>query len=104
LLSLPPTVFLSETTLSELKRIVKESDILKEDDSQWPQPNSDGRQELEIVCGSEHISFVTTKIGSLVDVEGNKDAEGLKTFYFLIQDLRCMIFSLIGLHFKIKPI
>jgi protein mago nashi len=70
-----PAVFLSQSTLSELKRIVVESDILKEDDSQWPNPDADGRQELEIVVGSEHISFVTTKIGSLVDVEGNADAE-----------------------------
>jgi len=62
------------------------------------------RQELEIVCGNEHISFVTSKIGSLVDVEESTDAEGLKIFYFLVQDLRCFVFSLIGLHFKIKPI
>ena len=31
-------------------------------------------------------------------------SSGLKVFYFLIQDLRCAIVSLIGLHFKIKPI
>lgn len=97
-------MFLSSSTLLELKRIVSESDILKEDDSKWPSPDEDGRQELEVVCGSQHISFVTKKIGSLVDVEGSEDGEGLKTFYFLIQDIRCFIFSLIGLHFKIKPI
>ncbi len=28
----------------------------------------------------------------------------LKGFYFLAQDLRCLIFSLISLHFKIKPL
>lgn len=97
-------VYLSPTTLSALKSIVVDSDILKEDDSQWPAPDSDGRQELEVVVGADHISFVTTKIGSLADVEGSKDAEGLKGFYFLIQDIRAMIFSLISLHWKIKPI
>jgi hypothetical protein len=30
---------------------------LREDDTKWPQKNKDGRQELEIRLGSEHISF-----------------------------------------------
>lgn len=29
----------------------------REDDSKWPQKNKDGRQELEIRLGNEHISF-----------------------------------------------
>ena len=95
-------MYLSAATLAELKRIVVDSEIIREDDSAWPPPDSVGRQELEVVLGDQHISFVTSKIGSLVDLESNKDAEGLKIFYFLIQDLRCAIFSLIGLHFKIK--
>jgi protein mago nashi len=40
--------------------------ILKEDDNNWPQPDRVGRQELEIVMGQEHISFTTTKLGSLL--------------------------------------
>ncbi|KAI4829199.1 hypothetical protein KUCAC02_023259 [Chaenocephalus aceratus] len=63
-----------------------------------------GRQELEIVIGDEHISFTTSKIGSLIDVNQSKDPEGLRVFYYLVQDLKCLVFSLIGLHFKIKPI
>ena len=76
--------------------------FFRESDSQWPAPDSVGRQELEVVVGDQHISFVTSKIGSLVDVEDSKDPDGLKLFYFLIQDLRCMVFSLIGMHFKVK--
>ncbi|KAF4533285.1 hypothetical protein B566_EDAN004405 [Ephemera danica] len=75
-----------------------------EDDSLWPQPDRVGRQELEIVIGDEHISFTTSKTGSLVDVNQSKDPEGLRCFYYLVQDLKCLVFSLIGLHFKIKPI
>lgn len=33
-----------------------------------------------------------------------RDPEGLRVFYYLVQDLKCLVFSLIGLHFKIKPI
>ena len=29
----------------------------REDDSKWPQKNKDGRQELEIRLGNDHISF-----------------------------------------------
>ena len=59
---------------------------MAEDDELWPQPDRVGRQvnyclielfvsyhefddnfqELEIVIGDEHISFTTSKIGSLV--------------------------------------
>ena len=33
-----------------------------------------------------------------------RDPEGLRCFYYLIQDLKCFVFALIGMHFKIKPI
>lgn len=97
-------VHLNSCILDQLKKIVVDSEILKEEDNNWPAPDHVGRQEIEIVCNGEHISFVTSKIGSLVDVEDSKDPDGLKVFYFLVQDLRCLVFSLIGLHFKIKPI
>lgn len=94
----------------------------REDDSKWPQKNKDGRQELEIRLGNDHISFEvrpidskaigswtdrlvqTAKIGSLVDVTESADPEGLRVFYYLVQDLKALVFSLIALHFKIKPI
>ncbi len=46
----------------------------------------------------------TAKIGSLVDVTESEDPEGLRVFYYLVQDLKALVFSLISLHFKIKPI
>ncbi|RDW88924.1 hypothetical protein BP6252_00956 [Coleophoma cylindrospora] len=102
----------SSLMVDEIKRIIKMSEIMKysylkalwEDDSKWPQKNKDGRQELEIRMGSEHISFETAKIGSLVDVTESADPEGLRVFYYLVQDLKALVFSLIALHFKIKPI
>lgn len=90
--------------MEELKRIIVDSEIMHEDDRLWPQPDRVGRQELEIVIGEEHISFTTSKTGSLVDVNQSRDPEGLRGFYYLVQDLKCLVFSLIGLHFKIKPI
>ena len=90
--------------MDELKRIIEDSDLLKESDELWPTPDRVGQQELEIVLGDTHISFTTSKIGSLVDVQNSKDPEGLRTFYYLVQDIKCLVFSLIGLHFKIKPI
>jgi len=77
---------------------------MKEDDSKWPEPDRVGRQELEVVFGGEHISFATTKLGSLLQVQSSEDPEGLRVFYYLIQDIKCMAFSLITSHFKIAPI
>lgn len=47
-----------------------------------------------------------------MDVQNSEDPEGLRVMYYLVQDLKvrnadqrqCLIFSLISLHFKIKPI
>ena len=91
----------SHIVIQEIKRMVKESEIMKEDDTKWPQKNKDGRQELEIRLGNEHISFETAKIGSLVDVTDSDDPEGLRVFYYLVQDLKALVFSLIALHFKV---
>ncbi|TLS25009.1 hypothetical protein PpBr36_07331 [Pyricularia pennisetigena] len=95
---------ISSVVVDEIKRIIKSSEILKEDDAKWPPKNKDGKQELEIKIGNEHISFETAKIGSLVDVNESADPEGLRVFYYLVQDLKALVFSLIALHFKIKPI
>mmetsp|Transcript_11464 Transcript_11464/g.15912 ORF Transcript_11464/g.15912 Transcript_11464/m.15912 type:complete len:150 (+) Transcript_11464:58-507(+) len=97
-------VQVSDGVLKELRRIIEESEVLKEDDNQWPEPDRVGKQELEVVMGEEHISFSTSKIGSLLDVQESKDPEGLRIFYYLVQDLKCFVFSLITLHFKINPI
>lgn len=41
----------------EFKRIINDSEILKEDDYRWPEKNRDGKQELEVRLGKFHISF-----------------------------------------------
>lgn len=97
-------VYTSQAVLDELKRIIEDSEIMKEDDNNWPTPDRVGRQELEIVMGQEHISFTTTKLGSLLQVQQSQDPEGLRIFYYLVQDLKCFVFSLISAHFKIQPI
>ena len=71
-----------------------------------------GKQELEIRLGNDHISFEvrvfrvahsdlfahsldcvlqTAKIGSLVDIQDSEDPEGLRVFYYLVQDLKVRI-------------
>ncbi|KAL3136903.1 Protein mago nashi 2 [Trebouxia sp. C0009 RCD-2024] len=97
-------VQVSRTVLTELRRILEDSEITKENDNEWPAPDRVGRQELEVVLGNEHISFCTTKLGSLMQVQQSKDPDGLRVFYYLVQDLKCMVFSLISAHFKIQPI
>lgn len=75
---------LSNAMVEEIKRIVTLSDILKEDDVKWPRKNKDGRQELEIRLGNQHISFEVGKLGSLADVQESDDPEGLRVFYYLV--------------------
>merc|ERR1719188_1059979 len=94
----------TKAVMRELKKTIEDSEIMREDDANWPAPDKIGRQELEIVLGKEHISFTTSKIGALLDVQSSQDPEGLRVFYYLVQDLKCFVFSLIGLHFRIKPV
>ena len=54
--------------MEEIKRIVRESEVMKADDSKWPEPDKVGRQELEVVLDGEHISFTCSKVGSLSDI------------------------------------
>ena len=88
-----------------MKRIIEDSEIFKEDDQNWPPPDrTTGRQELEIRMNRDHLCFTCAKIGSLLNVQESKDPEGLRVFYYLVQDLKCLVLSLITMHFKIKPI
>lgn len=38
-----------------------------------------------------------------MDVNESEDPEGLRVFYYLVQDLKALVFSLISLHFKVYP-
>lgn len=96
-------VCLSPAVVEEVKRIILTSDINTVDDRNWEEPPA-ARQELEIKIGNEHIAFTCGDILSLVDIQNSPDPQGLTVFYYLAQDLKCLVMSLINLHFKIKPI
>jgi len=48
----------SDAVIEELKRIIAESEILKEEDKDWPPADKVGRQELEIFLNKERINFI----------------------------------------------
>jgi protein mago nashi len=52
-------IYLGQVVIDEMKKIILDSGVLKEDDSKWPLPDS-GSQELEIKIGNEHISFTVS--------------------------------------------
>jgi protein mago nashi len=102
-------MYVSEEILEELKKMILESEILNADDKNWPVADKIGKQELEIVLNNEHISFNTTKIGTLSEALKSEDPKGLfifnislKIFYYLVQDLKCFVLSLVSLHFKVN--
>ena len=96
-------VYVTDLVLEELVHIIEDSEIFKENDSNWPAPDKNGKQELEIMVGDEHISFSTSKFGSFMDIEKSKDPDGLRVFYYLLQDVKSFVFSLLNLRFRIKP-
>jgi len=38
-----------------------------------------------------------------MDVKNSKDPNGLSIFYYLLQDIKCMVLSIINMHFRLKP-
>ena len=97
-------VCLGPAVVTELKRIIKTSEINTVDDEKWGEPPATRRWELEIKIGNEHICFNCAEITSLNDIQDSPDPTGLTVLYYLVQDLKCFIMSLINLHFKVKPI
>ena len=97
-------MYVNQIVINEIKRIILESTILQQDDSKWVRPNKNGTQELEITLANQSISFTTTKIGSSVDILQSADPQGMEVFYYLVQDLKTLIFSLISAHFRVKPV
>ena len=89
-------MYVNQIVINEIKRIILESTILQQDDSKWVRPNKNGTQELEITIANQSISFTTTKFGSSVDILQSADPQGMEVFYYLVQDLKTLIFSLIS--------
>jgi protein mago nashi len=98
-------VHLGPAVVEEMKRVIRQSEITTVDDTLWKElEGKDKRQELEIKIGNVHIAFVCGEIGSSLDVLNSEDPAGYKIFYYLTQDLKCLVMSLITLHFKVRPI
>ena len=73
-------------------------------DKNWPKPDKIGKQELTIRIGKKEVHLETSKIGSYGEVQKTEDPEGLTVFFYLVQDIKCFVFSMVNLHFRIKPI
>lgn len=116
--SIKKTFSVSNIVVDQIKSIIAESEIMKESDGQWPPKNRDGKQTLTIRIGRESRTLVvcillpqsshhnltsqTTKLGSLADVKKSDDPDGLRIFYYFVQDIKALVFSLISLHFKVS--
>ena len=87
---------LSAADLVEFKRLVLDSEIMKEHDTHWPTPDHAGHQELDITCNNEDWFGKTANVGSLTEVEASDDPVGLKAFYQLILKLRALVSRVIA--------
>ena len=100
-LTIRKEVYVSQLVVEEMERIVNESNITNLSDANWPQPDSDvGQQELEV----NGVIFKTAKIGAMSEIAHSNDPEGLETFYYFVQDIKCLLFSIINVHFRVKPV
>jgi protein mago nashi len=57
-----------------------------------------------MLIAGKHKMFTTSKIGSYSEISNCKDEEGLSNFWYLMQDVKCFVLSLINAHFRIRPV
>eukprot|EP00744_Colponema_vietnamica_P014696 GILI01020570.1.p1 GENE.GILI01020570.1~~GILI01020570.1.p1 ORF type:complete len:166 (-),score=31.74 GILI01020570.1:54-551(-) len=94
----------SPAVIEEVKRLVVSSQVLTCDDSKWPEPDRDGKQELDVRIGNTHVSFSTNKISQDRAIKESADPEGLAAFTYLVQEIKDLTLTLLSLHFKLKPV
>lgn len=98
-------VTVSPAVVEEFRRIVQVSDIAHVDDSSWPSEEAGGsREELECKIGPLHLAFATPEVRSMAEIRRSLDPSGLQIFYRLVQDLKALVWALISIHFKERPI
>lgn len=95
----------SSLVVEEILRLITSSGIMECDDTNWPEPDRNGRQELEIRIGNIVVSFVTNKDVALSEeIQKSKDPVGLGTMYHLVRDIKTLVLSLLAVHFKLTPV
>ena len=100
-LTIRKEVYVSGLVVDEIRRIIEEADLANVSDRDWPEADREsGEQELEV----NGVVFKTAKIGSMTEILQSNDPKGMETFYYLVQDIKCLLFSIINLHFRVKPV
>ena len=70
-----------------------------EGERHWPRPAPRSQPPSCALCRPQ-----CAKVGTLAQAQACDDPKGLTRFYYLSQDLKALVFGLISMHFKIKPI
>ena len=95
-------MYTNQIVLDEVKKIINDSGILNHNNSKWPKPDKTGKQTLEVQIDGKSYKYQTSKIGSFSEVQNCEDPEGLTVFFYLVQDLKALVFSLVNLHFRVS--
>ncbi len=94
------SMLLGPAVLAEIARLVEASEVLECSDRDWPRPDSEGAQELEVRLGKRRVALKTRHLASA----GKIDDASLKRFFYATQDLKGFFLNLIAVHFKRKPL
>lgn len=96
---------LSPEVLEIIKMLLIKHSVCEIDDALFPDPDRNGRQELEVKLGNTHVSFLTNKLTTFSDVEAAADpGKGLIQYYSFIKDIKNLVLDLVSVHFKIKAV
>ena len=78
--------------LTELRRLVIASAILRQSDATWPKGTKEGgQQKLEVTVGEDSIALQTCR----PHPSNTADPDGLNAFFYLVEDVKTFTFSLL---------
>ena len=81
--------------LTELRRLVIASAILRQSDATWPKGTKEGgQQKLEVTVGEDSIALQTCR----PHPSNTADPDGLNAFFYLVEDVKTFTFSLLELN------
>lgn len=98
-------VTISQPVIDEFMRIVRNCGVMDLPKSNtWPKADRSGRQELELVVDGKHVTYTTNSTCHQQDIAKLEDADGFRTFFYVVQDTKELVLALIQMHHRVKAV
>ena len=91
---------MNDIVIDEIAKMLKESNLLPQNDLAWQSKIKHGQQRLDIRFKNEEYSFRAPKV--IIPSEINvAETPGLREFHYFSVNVKSLVLSIIGFHFRV---